>query len=550
MRLASAEHDLKSPGFLRFADIYAICNQLVDKLSKQKSIEISRIRKEIDLMNPPSELRVRLEDVLANEDVQTATDYLDRIRNKQDLPDTDKADASPFMQYFGKEKESSCELLERELTNSTVRDVITRVRKRKPVTGLQLDDLQNTHAIESEKFLDNWFEVKTARRLGKDLGISIFNFFGMLPKKFVKDSDSKKSSFRGDVWNLQIKPLESRDVCPSPSFGSEARGDYRVIAYWDRPAAEDIFQHARELGSSRPVIVLNFGRMSMAERRRLAAEADRTNVIVIDDILAVFIAAQRKGRLLALFQCALPFANIAPYTKGASLLPPEMFYGRHREIRQLMSAGTDSSCLLYGGRQIGKTVLLNRVKDLFNAENPEANVAVYIDLKAKEIGTFRPMDEVWYVIAEKLDQKEVITEKINRQTNHEWLFARIEKWLAEDDKRRILVLLDESDGFLSADAKGDNSKASFSACTVLKELMERTNRRFKIVFAGLHNVQKSTKVSNNPLAHYGEPICIGAMTDAGESREAEALITEPLAAAGYFFESADLHARVLAQHNY
>jgi hypothetical protein len=290
--------------------------------------------------------------------------------------------------------------------------------------------------------------------------------------------------------------------------------------------------------------------MNVAERRSLTLEKGRSDVIVIDDILAVFLAGQRKGRLLSLFLCSLPFSHISPYTKAASLLPPEMFYGRHREIRQLMSDGSDSSCLLYGGRQIGKTVLLRHVQRLFERSQPNTNVATYIDLKGKEIGTNRPMDDVWLVISEELAKKEVIAEQVLRQTKHEWLFSRIEEWLNGETKRRILVLLDEADAFLAADSKGQDFRTPFSACTVLKDLMERTNRRFKIVFAGLHNVQKSTKVSNNPLAHFGEPICIGAMTDAEESRDAEALITEPLAAAGYFFESADLPARILAQTNY
>jgi hypothetical protein len=264
----------------------------------------------------------------------------------------------------------------------------------------------------------------------------------------------------------------------------------------------------------------------------------------------VFLAGQRKGRLRALFLCALPFARISPYTTVGGLHTPEMFYGRHREITELLSTGTDSSCLLYGGRQIGKTVLLRHVQRLFEATQGGTHVATYIDLRGKEIGTNRPMDEVWLVIAEELEKRKVITEAVGRQVKHDWLFSRIDEWLAADPKRHLLILLDEADEFLKADAQGQSGKAPFSACTVLKDLMERTKRRFKLVLAGLHNVQKTTKVSNNPLAHFGKPICIGAMKDAGEAREAEALITEPLAAAGYFFESADLPARILAQTNY
>ena len=550
VQLESAEQDMRSSGFLRFSDVFALCERLKIELGDRKTTEIARLRKEIDRINPSREYQVRLDTVLSGGDVHTATDYIDRISNQIELPDMQESEAASFIQFFGKGEESSCAQIERELKDAnSVSSFINRVSNRNQVSGLQLSEMQTTQAKESADFLQLWFRTKTSRELKEQNGSNIFSFFGMRPKRMVKLPLSKSGGHNGDVWDLQVEPLGSREVCPCAGFGSAANGHYKVIGYWGRPAAEDILQHAKELGGG-PLIVLYFGRIGMSERRRLAAERGRGAVLVIDDILAVFLAGQRKGRLLSLFLCSLPFSHISLYTKTASLLPPEMFYGRHREIRQLVSNGTDSSCLLYGGRQIGKTVLLRHVQRLFERDEPSTNVATYIDLNDKEIGKNRPMDDVWLVIAEELAKKKVITGEISRQTKHDWLFARIEEWLTVDTKRRILVLLDEADDFLSADAKGQDSKAPFSACTVLKGLMERTNRRFKLVFAGLHNVQKSTKVSNNPLAHFGEPICIGAMTDAGESREAEALIKEPLAAVGYFFESADLPARILAQTNY
>lgn len=548
VRLGIAEKDMRSTEFVRFADVYHACDRLADVLDERKSREIRRLQKDIDSLDPSADQRNRLEAVLEAGDVHTATDYLDRIRRHVELPE--ETEESPFNEFFGKGEDSACELIARELRDANAPGAfIARVAKRDGVPGLHLKEMQTTQAREAAEFLRLWFGVKTDRQLSEPHGSNIFSFFGMHPRRMEKALDRKRGSSPRDMWNLDVDPLESRDVCPFAGFGTGSQGHYKVVGYWRRPAAEDILQHARELGGG-PLVVLYFGRMSASERRSLASDQGRGDVIVIDDVLAVFLAGQRKGRLRALFLCTLPFAHIAPYTKAASLLPPEMFYGRHREIRQLLSAGSDSSCLLYGGRQIGKTVLLRHVQRLFESTVGATHVATYIDLKGKEIGTNRSMDEVWLVVAEELAKKKVITEAVPRQVKHDWLFARIEEWLGAVAKRHLLVLLDEADAFLAADSRGHDGKAPFSACTVLKDLMERTNRRFKLVFAGLHNVQKSTKLSNNPLAHFGEPICIGAMTDAGESREAEALITGPLAAAGYFFESADLPARVLAQTNY
>ncbi|MEK0195744.1 hypothetical protein, partial [Microcoleus anatoxicus] len=80
--------------------------------------------------------------------------------------------------------------------------------------------------------------------------------------------------------------------------------------------------------------------------------------------------------------------------------------------------------------------------------------------------------------------------------------------------------------------------------------MTETNRRFKVVFAGLHNVLRTTRQANHPLAHFGTPICIGPLLNNGEMRAATALVERPLASLGYRFESLDLIPRILWQTNY
>ncbi len=75
--------------------------------------------------------------------------------------------------------------------------------------------------------------------------------------------------------------------------------------------------------------------------------------------------------------------------------------------------------------------------------------------------------------------------------------------------------------------------------------MDSTDRRFKVVFAGLHQVQRFSRLSNVPLAHGGEEL-IGPLKPA----EAQRLVVEPMAAFGYRFERPELVWRVLAATNY
>ena len=75
--------------------------------------------------------------------------------------------------------------------------------------------------------------------------------------------------------------------------------------------------------------------------------------------------------------------------------------------------------------------------------------------------------------------------------------AAVERWLGEAQDRRLLVLLDEADAFLEADLKSGNNP--FGVSTRLKGLMDRTERRFKAVLCGLHNVLRNTDHANHPL---------------------------------------------------
>ena len=61
---------------------------------------------------------------------------------------------------------------------------------------------------------------------------------------------------------------------------------------------------------------------------------------------------------------------------------------------------------------------------------------------------------------------------------------------------------------------------------------------------------RNTERANHPLAHYGEPICVGPLLGNGDLQQARALIRVPMAAAGYTFESENLTTQILIWTNY
>ena len=80
----------------------------------------------------------------------------------------------------------------------------------------------------------------------------------------------------------------------------------------------------------------------------------------------------------------------------------------------------------------------------------------------------------------------------------------------------------------------------------LKGLMATSGRRFKAVFAGLHQVQRFHDSSNTPVAHGGDDILVGPL----RSMDAYHLVVDPMSALGYKFESPDLVWRLLLLTNY
>ena len=114
--------------------------------------------------------------------------------------------------------------------------------------------------------------------------------------------------------------------------------------------------------------------------------------------------------------------------------------------------------------------------------------------------------------------------------------------MSANPESRILLLLDEADRFLEFDARD-----GFVDTRRLKGLMELTHRRLKVVFAGLHNVLRTTEHANHPLAHFGEAIEVGPLIRPDDLHAARDLALRPLMATGFTFESERRVDRILAQ---
>jgi hypothetical protein len=333
---------------------------------------------------------------------------------------------------------------------------------------------------------------------------------------------------------------------PVPEFASKLGGRLRVMVCWGRPAEDLLMSWVDQDTSGDAILVVYFGTMPAPSRRRLAARAVRTYapVIVLDDAALAYLAANGDRQMDAALAILLPFAAVQPYARNKrSLVAPEMFYGREAERKEVLSP--EGTQVIFGGRGLGKSALLRSAKAAFERE-PE-RVAIHIELTTTEIGPGKQAaDAVWDVLLRDLETARVITlSKADRRSgvSHDIVRAGVLDWLGRDSRRRLLILLDESDGFFEADAP------RFLETNRLKDLgqLSGVEGRAKVVFAGLHSVQRFAKMSNNTFKHLAQrPTVIGPLPP----QFAADLIARPMAALGYLFADPDLVNRILGYCSY
>ncbi|KAF3891148.1 sigma-70 family RNA polymerase sigma factor [Tolypothrix bouteillei VB521301] len=518
---------------------------------RQESINETRSKliKLIEEMGEDNPAYARISNVLDTGDVLTANEYIDMVQQGRQIPEPENR-REAFKDFFKENYFSIEDVLEPADRNPNKRrELINNIAQRISIGPLQMRQVPGAQAKQASKMLDTWFAVKGRKQAITDKDASqILSSFG-----FNTDNIIIKKVGNHTWIDVTTEPIQDKKRCSMPAFGSEAKGRYRILCVWDRPSEEEILNAVGHTSHGSAVLVFHFGRMSEKRRRdlaRLCRERRRT-FIVIDDAVIFYLCGERGARLSILFECTLPFTFLEPYTTTSGFVSPEMFYGRERERDSIISP--TGSCFIYGGRQLGKTVLLRSVEREFHSPN-EGKIALWLDLKSEAIGYDRDIDEIWNLLASEFRKIGVISDNKSNRVKADELLKEIETWLNQDTNRKILLLLDEADKFLEADGKkrtADNDeKGDFIRSARLKGLMDRTNRRFKVVFAGLHNVQRTTKLENHPLAHLGEPICIGPLLNNGEMREARALIERPFASIGYSFDSPDLVTRILSQTNY
>lgn len=518
----------------------AAITEIRERSEQNRAARTAEIREEISAAAgaEPEIARAldRIMDRVDAGDLATAWEYVSLAREGADIPEP-TAPAVEVDEFFPhRDRELA------EHVSLRARAIATAAGRGDAYEQLDFSALTPADQAVAKSALDAWRAMSNIARPGKEYREwashlpSVLTALGMTVTTFERGSLTGERE-HDRLW-IELHDLTTVGDPVVPAFAPDPSGHrvLRVLAITGNPDPGQLEAAVERDRSGEPVLLLHHGhigpeaRSDAAERFRAAGRA----VAIVDDAVFAHLMATGPRRYERTMGTVLPFVTSNPYHLDVSGLVPEtMFFGRRAELAAIMDR--HGTCFLYGGRQLGKSATLRMAARSFNTV--ENHVALYLDLKGAQVGMPHPPEAVFEALWGPLRNAGIVEGDLPAAAITDAVCNGIDRWLSERAGRRLLVLLDECDQFLKADAAQD-----LTTSARLKNLMERTNRACKVVFAGLHTVQRFSGVANTPMAHLGTPIAIGPL----EGSAAAELITKPLYALGYRFSDPELVNRILA----
>ncbi|MGW4274518.1 hypothetical protein ACWEGQ_19650 [Streptomyces seoulensis] len=508
-----------------------------------------RIRARLDALDPTPEERAQVLRRLETNDLATAADLVYFLEIGEPVPEIEGGE-SHLPDFFP--------AVPHGLPGGIDQDLVDLVRsggKHPTVPVLDYGGLSTDEAALAADALDEWRALAAAEPKDR-LHVAPTKQVPPLLKLLGYDAKSARSlddrsQHRREYRLLEATGVEINGRAKAPAFGSqitEQGGNLRVMMVWGRPPAKVVMSWAARDTSDASLLVVYFGTLSREARVELAIGSHRLqSLLVVDDAALAYLAARGNRQVSTATQTLLPFSGVNPYIREKrGRIGGEMFYGRDAERKSILDPrGTQ---VIYGGRGLGKSALLADAGERFSEQRPGYHQAVYVNLDQENIAkgsSFGP-ETLWSVLERELTEAHVLDDRPQgrrkRQEISDRVRAGIRTWLDGDSRRRLLILLDECDQFFEADAP------RFDQTKKLKGLGSDTKDRAKVVFAGLHSVQRFSKLaSNGPFGHLAQtPKVIGPLAP----QSAAELLVEPMRALGFEFKDLDLVNRVLGYCSY
>jgi hypothetical protein len=404
-----------------------------------------------------------------------------------------------------------------------------------------LPEVQQNRRSEVADAAASWLHLKGCGPRDADvsdhLGI-ILRFLGF--QSLAEDGPPVSIVKASTDWALAHATVSSGKAAqPIWQLGSACSGKYNVLCLWGTPGVGKIGACLDQLVlSGTGLLMIYLGYLSERQRTELAAMSRERRLAhaTLDENLFVFLSTETDHRLPAFFCCSLPFSAASPYTpqlRGDT--PEEMFFGRQDMIREIWDP--KGSCIIYGGRQLGKSAMQRHLARKYH--RPEHQQYVWLKNLGEHFGSGlgQTTDAIWGELRNNFQEAGLFD---SRTDDPNKIAEKIREFMGTNPNLRILVLFDEADDFLDADAAD-----RFRAVRPLRDLMLNTDRRFKVVFAGNRHVQRFLDRPDQPFIQFGTPQLVGPM----EPSAARDLVRRPLKALGYTLNDSTV-LRILSYTNY
>ncbi len=398
------------------------------------------------------------------------------------------------------------------------------------------------------EILRAWREMLSTAGTDKDITQikEFFRLLGMPTDQIVfapQIGRSKNASIilnNNSFRNIAYSP--ETELFVPPSLGSNANYLEATITVSCRNVDEIeaiIPDHRAE-----PTVIITSQHLSMRDRARLGWNRP---VFIIDECSVIVSAIDYDNRLETLLQVGMLTYHDNPYDDyNAEPVPPEMFFGREAEVRSLHD--TAGTVVIYGGRRLGKTSLLNMIK--IEADRRKDTAAVIFSIRGKDFsGDYKRI--MWDLICDELSSAGIITPFVNAESISD-IQKHIRRELEKSGLMRLYLLIDEADSLMEIDLKQSSNKEGFVAS--MYQLTEDVQGcKIVPVYAGLHNMARlDAERSSNSVYARSKSIPIRAFSTHQDMQLATRLIVKPIEALGYTFdqESENLPFRIMSVCNF
>ncbi|MBM7052958.1 hypothetical protein [Streptomyces durocortorensis] len=543
------EHRLQAPALTTKSDL-ASARQRLDGLSEEleRAHATATAKLRARLMEIPglkAEDFARVTPLLDDGDLLTAEELISHLSNGESIPDTRYGD-HPLNAFFP----SVPDALPQGITEELIRAVRNRQRFQN-LDALDFSAMSQEFTDQAANGLAGWREMASRRGVRRTEGLSEENL--LMPalrligyRSLRKPQRDRQRSTTPEHRFLDLQEVRYTGEALVPSFGSALRGRLRVMLAWGQPTPEALMARVQQNPSQESLLVAYFGTLSAHARTLLAAlSVGRRPMVVLDDAALAYLAARGNQLLDPAMRVLLPFSAVNPYvSEKRGRVAEEMFFGRLEELGSVQNPVGNQ--VVFGGRGLGKSALLKEAGRKFTAQAPTAHISMAISLDSTYNGTSAQSSAVWNLIGRRLLEEDALPlpkrVRADATLTYDNVLTGIRTWLKADSSRRMLIMLDEADGFFESDSP------RFTETRRLRDLSSETNDGVKIVFAGLHSVQRyATLAANNPFSHLSQhPTVIGPL----QPQDAANLLLKPLAALGYQFLEPQLVHRILGHCSY